>query len=491
MRSFSQGLRSAIYNNDMTGYPHVCRVALVEWVGGIWENTYIPNLTNVNVTRTEALFSNTATFTINNVNPSDLTDYGYYNPHRSDPIPAHLKPQNEWYLRIVPNVRIKIYMGLGSDLCSVFYGLVDSIEINTEKESCKMQVTCRDMGKRFLDDCVHCIDSSEDPTLVWSIAYPIDATVTPYFLTSTDTDPKLEDIVTDICSRAGFGPFEIITDDTGLKLSDTIDGYLEFTDATWDECINRIIDLTVFEFWIDEDGIAHFGYPPSRGYTITNEEHMLISQSIPVPLNYPTVIPSSLVVKSYDENIVYHLDFDYFFDAATNSITIIEDTGDISPYDIVKVSYSYADFIFRNGMNIKKLSPFRMSHEKIYGRIKVIGNDDGIFSIVTVSNDFKLWDGSNVSPYKMYVQENKDLLDEDACLVLATRLKQDMLDKYINIDFEVCAMPFLQIRDLIQIEVYGTVGQIYIVTGITFTADASSQKISQTISAYHYTNINL
>ena len=80
----------------------------------------------MNITTNETSFSQTATFTICNVNPSDPTDYGYFTPHRNDT--PRGKPSNSWYQQLVPGTtRIKIYMGYGDEQFLCFYGLINVV----------------------------------------------------------------------------------------------------------------------------------------------------------------------------------------------------------------------------------------------------------------------------------------------------------------------------------------------------------------------------
>jgi hypothetical protein len=485
MRSVSNEVRNAFDNKDFSDYPYTCKVVWVEDIPGIgtFEHT-IPNVKNVTWNSSEANFSNTASFTMCNVNPDNLKDFGYYTPHRNDS--THNKPSNDWLGVLVINKKIKIYAGWNDELYCQFTGLINSVTPDIFSDGSEMVIDCNDMGKILMEQSVYCVDTANDPQLTWSIIYPIDTSVviTGYHLTSADTDPYLEDIVRDICMRAGFSDSDIITDSTGIRLSDTVNGFFEWENMTWDACINEIKDLAIFDFWINEDGKAMFKYPTNRVIDVVGEAVCMFG--VPPewqPLSKPFASPENMKVRITGEQTHYIRGIDWEWDGETNSIIRLED-GAIAVDEWVEVDYTAVDWLFKNGQNIIRI-PLGMSDEKVYGRIKVIG-DGGVYAIENLSNDFKLWDGSQISPYKMFSVTNENLLDEEACTIMAQRLVRDMKEKYITVNAEVIPVPALQMKDVIQVVVYGLIGEAYIITGQNFTFDAGNQSLKQTITCHHY-----
>jgi hypothetical protein len=484
MRTVSNTLRGKLYGMNLTGdYGPTCDVKWVELIPGFPDNEVsIPNVTNVNVTTHESNFCQTCTFTVCNVNPSDLTDYGYFTPHRNDS--THGKPQNDWYQLLVPNARIRVYMGYGDEQSMCFYGFIDTITVTIEANNCVLNVNCRDVAKLLTDQTCNCMD---DSVLTWAITYPVSETVTEHYLHHEDTDPNLEDIVKDICIRAGFIEADVECDATGIKLSDTLDGYFEFEDMTWDACINVIKDLTVFEFWCNEEGKIQFRMPQSTVITVEDEE-VYFNGDDPQVLEHATASYYSIVVKDFTEpTTIYIRGVDYTFDEEHNSLSRTEESN-IPEDSWVKVDYTYLDWIFRNGLNIIQL-PLTMSHDNVYAIIRVCGEGGttgGIESSVTVAVDNTLWDGSTLFAKKVLTYVNENLLDEAACLVVANRMATDMKERYTQVNGLAIPIPMLQLRDIVQWQVYGMIGEAYIVIGQNLTYTADGQKITHQIAGYHY-----
>lgn len=227
---------------------------------GTLAETIIPSIVSLSINSDISQFANNCTITLENVNPANPADYGYYTSHRNDT--THLKPANAWRGILVPNRRIKVYMGFtAATMVSVFYGLIDEVTINNPT----LTINCRDMGKRLMDKNVNSTLTSDGST-VWGITYPIPSDITPVHLQSTDVAVDLGYVVTDICRRAEFPLADINSTLTGILLNAVEDGELKFgdnisgspIDETWDSAINTIRDLTMFNCWCDEEGAFSF-----------------------------------------------------------------------------------------------------------------------------------------------------------------------------------------------------------------------------------------
>lgn len=481
MRTISDAMRAILNSGKQVGNNAlIWKVVLVTWSGSEWVETTIPQVESINITKEETA-AQSCDFTIVNVNPSDPTDYGYFNAHRNDT--THGKPQNSWYKVLVPNTRIRVYASYGnSDFITQFYGFIDTIDIDIQPDGAKLTIKCRDVSKILLDR--YC-NSTDTGVKSYYIAYPIGASVTPVYLDDGDTDPTLEDIVKDICMRAGFIEADIVTETSGFTLAD-IDGFIEFEEISWSDCIEQLKTKTGFDYWADEDGKLHFAHPQSQSHVVIDEEEMLIDED-PQPLLHPQVIESSLIVKSYDGNITYDLGDDYIFDSTDNSIARTPDSA-IYSYDIVKVSYTYGDYIFKNGQNIMTL-PLTMSHDKIYGTIIVRG--DGVEYKIPISVDYKLWDGSQTWEDKILIVSDTGLLTEGDCQSVAERLLADMKERYISTEFRCQMIPHLQLRDVVQVVVYGTINELYIIDGIRLSYTANTGSTEMILKTHHFQGVSL
>jgi len=472
MRTISDSLRTKLNSRCLVGEDAPsCKVVWVETILGVDYEHVIPQIMDVQISKQDSAFSQTCSFTLANVNPSDPTDFGYFNPHRSDS--THNKPSNSWYGVIVPNKKIRVYMGYGSTLVTVFTGLIDTIEMSVKPDEAVMSVKCKDMGKLLLDNTASQVVSSVKSYL---LEYPISVGVTTFHLLSTDTDPNLEDIVVDVCMRAGISYGDIVVEATGVKLSDTELG--EFEKVTYSQIIEQIKTLTVFDFGFDEDGKAHFTHPQSKNITVTNEAVCMFGVD-PQLLGHPAV-ESSVIVKNWGLSTTYTKNIDYTYDSSTNTLVRLPG-GAIASDAWVKVSYSSVDFIFKNGQNIFQL-PLTLSHDNIYGTIVVTG--DGVETIVY--SGATLWDGSVVLVDKVLFIEDNNIIDQDKCDAVADRLKLDMLERYTSTEFDVIPVPNLQLRDIIQIIVYGTISEAYLIDGMDLAYTASEGSMTQSLKCHHW-----
>ena len=459
MKSISNELRTALYSKNLISYPYYAHVYYVTY-----PNEYeIPQISNIQINLSDGNFCNSASFEVVNVNPNNMTDFGYFNASRNDTL--HLKPMNAWYDILKPGLDIRIYVEMNEEISSIFYGTIYNLTTEVDTSGSKLKVQCYDLCKRRLQEAsVHRIDSSATPTLQWSIIYPLSATDDHIYLDESDTNPSLESIIIDICMRAGWSEAHIHVDPTYMNLSDLPGGMLEWTDVTWDKCINDIIDITVFDFHQDSDGELHFTYPKNRTIAVANEGIVFTKSGDPEvfdPIALSEKTAANIIVK--DNNNPATIYYDWDFNPAMNTITPREG-GDIAKNCMCLIDYNHINWTFKNGINVKTL-PVVFSHEQIYGRIKVTGIDTDINYIATLPSA-QLWDGSTINEYKLLETTNQYCLDEAACHVVADKLMEKMIDKYISIPFEIIPLPQMELKDLLHIDVYGFCSDVYEVNSI-------------------------
>lgn len=479
MRNLSTSLKGKLDSMVLTGADAPsCKVYKVYYDGLSWVEVPIPSVISVNVNKDTDAFTQSAEVVLCNVNPTNPNDFGYYNPHRSDTI--HNKPQNSWFQELIPNVRIRIYMGYGEELKPVFYGFIDTIDIDISPTSSTLSLKCRDVSKILIERMVNSFDSAEN-LKIWSIEYPLATpTTTEYHITYNQGDtPDLADIVKDVCMRAGFIEQDIFVENTGITIGDTAEGYFEYEEVNWDAIINDIKSLTSHEFWIDEYGTANFGRPLTRDLTIENEQLFLIDELLGY-LDVKWAVESSIEVRSLLTGILYTKGVDWEYDSSYNALYRLEDSTIPSGHEL-EVDYTAVDFVFKNGKNIFQL-PLTISHDDMYGQILVKG--DGVEYLQKVESDFILWDGSTLWEDKVLIVDKEALLEESECQVVAEQMAYTMRQKYISLNFNCMSIPHIQLYDVVQVVVYGSVSEAYLVTGINLSYQ--DNKMDMTLKCYHF-----
>lgn len=541
-RIMPTAIRSAIYNRKLLNYIETvdevetsyeltpsCLVYIINWMVGTDGNgnyytslevpILLPGIISVNITKDSAAFSQTATIVMSNVNPTDPYDSGYYNHHRDDT--AHGKPANSWADVIRAGRRVRICMGYGVDEYEgdigeqgcppVFFGYIDNVLMDMGTEKSTIEITCRDMGKMLMEGSCNYYSISEEKTY-WEMYYPIDeedvrVSNDPLIFNKkaisnnefSAVNYDLGYIVKDICLRGGFfleNAYPTNTFITGMTINNLSDVELAFANETWDSCINKIKDITAYDFWVDEDGYFHFENVQNRSINIP-EQVISFTSSDTRPINgannmyFP--VESSAVVTNMAGSITYTKDVDYSIDDEGSTITRI-DTGSIADYASVKLTIDCTCYCFKAGKDIIQL-PLSMGHEKIYGRVVVTG--DGVDAYADLSSPStpdlpngsygpKLWDDSCVLWNKVLNVENTNLVTEEDCQVVADRIVHIMKEKYESISFQCIPVPWLGLYDIIQVVLYGTISEAYQITGIELSYDAESSSFTQVIKANHY-----
>jgi hypothetical protein len=202
--------------NDTVGvWAPTAYVVFVDDDGDVISDPF-PNIVSINWDSNDSAFCNTGSFKILNNSQNDWEDHNWFTPHRADSV----KAENNWKNLLVPNRKIRIYAGYNDEFAPVFTGLICSTEITMENGNCYMTVLCRDMNKLLMDQTCN---STTISTNILSHEYilPIQTDIVSEFLDINDTDPYMDEIIIDICRRAGANANQVINTMSPIKLSDT------------------------------------------------------------------------------------------------------------------------------------------------------------------------------------------------------------------------------------------------------------------------------
>jgi len=154
-QQYSVALRNLMKGNTFVGTNMpTAKVYLLDKIGGT--TNVVPHVDSISISREEASFGQIASFNIVNINPADIQDMGYFNPHRNDT--TNGKASNQWYKEIVPSKKVQIKMGYGANLVSIFVGIIDTVNISYTSGECMLKVTCRDMTRLLLDRTITSYD---------------------------------------------------------------------------------------------------------------------------------------------------------------------------------------------------------------------------------------------------------------------------------------------------------------------------------------------
>jgi hypothetical protein len=436
-------------------------------------NEYFKSLTKselrtsaISISRDESADSQRLVFSTPNVNPNNPTDFGYYSPYRDTEFG---KTRNSWYKKIIPSKKVVAKMGYGTNITTVFTGEIDEVNINADPNSYDISVDCRDMACWLIDKQIKLTFNGVPE---YYIEYPIPSGETKYWLDPGATEiPDISDIVKDLCMRAGFNAKSVIVEQTGIQL-----------DPMWEkmsymDCINDLCTASGFEFFVDEDGIARFYHQSDRSPLVTNYEVTMTGTDIKSVGNSHLVSGSDRITNT-DGTLIYIRDTDYTINYENGTIQRIVG-GSIADNEVVKVSYVYAAHVYHEGEDIYKCD-LTISRRNLYGTIRVSG--DGEEASATVSNT--MWDGSRVDSDKILFADNQYLDTLTKVQTCANRLKADMLNRYIVVDFVCVANPWLQVGDCIMVvESSTTISEIYKIMSINF--DLSPDGFTSNIKAFH------
>jgi len=512
MQAITMSLKTILNNkkfinsDGVDNYPPICVVNYLS-DSDVW--TVIPQIIHVNISREETALTQRCSFVVCNVNPDNIGDYGFFNPHRSDT--THSKPANDWYKILRGGRRIQVLMNYGVDnLVTVFTGVIDTVNMNINPTKATLEIDCRDFGRALCDQIVNSIITVSGKKFN-EITYPLGADITAVWLDSGDTDPTLRDIVKDIIMRAGLDD-ELIVNNNVLYhdwlLSETnLEDDMPWENMTWAECIEKIKTVSGYHFWFDSNSIPHLDYTQKRALNYLNEGVELdddVYSSLLNPQAYNLVVKSNNLVTTYVEGV------DYIVDYSTAQLARILPGTSIPDNEVVKVSYDSVDWIFKNGINIMNL-PLILSINEMYAGVKVMSGDglectllfdnrkiDDDGNVTNTSYGFSggsnvMWDGAVINEDKIKIICDSNLGSNEQCEALAARLMYDMIDRYSNPEFICMAIPHLEMFDLVKLIVYGTaggaLGDAYIIDGITLNYEAPV-KMTMRLKTHYYRKIS-
>jgi len=134
-----------------------------------------------------------------------------------------------WHDVLMPNVLVEIEQGYGADLCKMFTGYIDSVEMSTFPA--ELTITCRDKGKLALDRIVtNAVDGGH------YVKY---------------TGATIEAIFTALAGLCGLTTGTIGA--TGMTLTSKLFSWESYADA-----FGWLADIAGFEWHVDELGAVHF-----------------------------------------------------------------------------------------------------------------------------------------------------------------------------------------------------------------------------------------
>lgn len=430
------------------------------------------NVSSLSVTREQGIIAQSFSISLINVNHSNWTDTGYFNQVRNDE--AHGKPQNSYYNLIQPGKEVVITVGYGANTNTIFTGIIDTVTTKIGRD-CIIEITGRDIGKYLIDSTILCEDTTSGSEILYEITYPIDIGITEVYLTDTDLNPYLYEIFIDACMRAGINETDISVGtspvtDFPLRLDDLNGEYFEEFTGTWDSLCQQIAKLLVANIDVDESGtiiLSKIVQPDPdawKGITLNGTDWT----SIGIDIFYKDrAVESSLVVQNVTKTTTYVKDIDWVYDETTNSIRRTSDST-IGSGDSVWVYEKYVNWIFKNGINIFDLNQF-VSHDDCYGTIVAKNEDEDLIRSINIGS---YGDGSIVNSNKIHVEDLPELITENQLDNWLQDKKKEMMSKYWQVDANVLPITQLQVNDLVQFLIYGTIGGIYKITGFSWTWDA-------------------
>ena len=302
----------------------------------------------------------------------------------------------------------------------------------------------------------------------------------------SDKPPAVEDVIKDLCVRAGFLAANVhIVDLSGL-CCDTI-----FINTRYIDAINSLLDMIGFELFISEINELYIRFPTGNQPRILAESHTLTGTNVynlakTNLLINSYIVTNTSVTKTYTNYVDYEIDFELGLIQRTPASTI-------SSGDTVLVSYTYAAWVFREGIDIFSI-PLNLSSRDLFGEIHVIGQNGpdpteiGLWKISLTDDGeyYTAWDGMKIPMDKIDLHTNINLTTLAQCQASADRLGLDMLRKHIQCEFEAIPVPWLQVGDCIQVIEHVTgISEVYKITAINYSADGSGGRM--TIKCYYYT----
>ena len=449
MRFIPSTIRTLLKSKAMVGGNAPCmEVVLPEKTVG----TQTLPVKRIWISREEAAIAQRAVIEIENVNPDNPLDPGYFMPYRSDDFAG--QSENEWKFQLVPGKRILVYLGYGTEKVLSFYGEIDDVSFEATATGYTISLDCRDLGAFLVDNLMIGPDPEE-----------------PYYVAFDTMD--VSDIVGSALIAAGFAPEAFVTEPSGV-LRD-----MEFEEQTYADLIEWAIDATGFQFYIREDGKPHFVPPKDRYPNVENEEHVcVLGQEVSLE-NFPVAPGTEKVKRDPLGSVVYTRDLDYTIDYATGKITPLP-TGSMLPSQTFYTDYVFAAWTFRHGEDIFSLT-YSLSRRNQYGKIIVEG--DGAEGSWTAPESY--WDTHSIPQSKVLRTINTELLEDAECTAQAVRLATNMQRRYMQVEFAAVAVPWLQVGDCIQvIEYSSTISEIYKI--VSLQIEYSGSEAIMTMRCYFF-----
>lgn len=353
-----------------------------------------------------------------------------------------------------------------------------------------MNIISRGMTKKLVDRKIKQYNSTTAETLYY-MTYPVESSdidTTGYELTYADTDPYLYEIWEDVCKRAGYDDADIHTNtDCTLKLSDIdADSFINIK-GTWANLAKQIVDLmfvldggTYVKFYQkeDENGDIYLNkdydisWIGSGNITFSGTDWHSLS-TFQGGSNYRAV-ENSIVIDSYTV-----ADGEFEFDYAGNKVRRT-DGSSIADGSPVAIYYTYCAWVFIPNQ-LYKIKEWT-SHDDISGTILATNNDLGLSYQLAVG---ALSDGSEVSADKVYEIDIPELNTSALLGNWATAKKTEMRKSLYNLKADIVPIPHLRVRDIVCCLLYGTVKELYEITGLNFNYEAE-KGFSQSLKAIYY-----
>lgn len=447
------------------------------------------NVKSLSITREQGVIAQSFSMSLINVNHSDWIDTGYYNQVRNDE--DHGKPMNSYYGLIQSGKEVVITVGYGANTNTIFTGIIDTAKTQIGDNSI-IDITGRDIGKYLIDSTIWCEDTTSGSEILYEITYPIDIGITEVYLTAADTNPYLYEIFIDACMRAGISETDISvgsspTTDFPLRIDDLNGEYFEECTGTWDGLCKQIAKLLVANIDVDESGTITLSKviqpdPDAwKGITLNGTTWT----SIGIDIFYKDrAVESSLIVQDSTKTTTYTKDVDWEYDETTNSIRRTSDSL-ITDGQSVWVYEKYVNWIFKQGQDIFDLNQW-VSHDDCYGTIVATNEDEDLLRSINVG---AYGDGSIVNPNKIYIEDLPELITETQLDNWLIDKKDEMKSKYWQVEASVLPITQLQVNDIVQFVVYGTIGGLYKVTGFSWSWDSDNGH-SCNIKGYFLSNPN-
>jgi len=405
------------------------------------------------LSREEDAIAQRCTIEFDNVNPVDHKDPGYYMPYRTNEFTGHI--QNEWHFQLIPSKRISVQLGYGSELVDVFLGSIDDVIFNAEPGGYSVTLDCRDLGSILVDDMMIGDDPDE-----------------PYWVAFADMD--VSNIVKTALLAKGWTSENVTVDLSGLILD------IDFERQTVADLIDWAIDVTGYQFYIDENGKAFFVEATDKNPR-SSDETFVCTQGEEISLGHWPIVLDSQEVRSAPSGggTLFTKDTDYTINFSTGKLVPIVGGG-IASSSTIYVSYVYAAWVFRHGEDIFRL-PYTLSRRNQYGKIVVEGDGES----ATWEAPSPAWDTRTTSPNRVMFVSKPEATEISECQEIADKMGLDMLRRYGTVEFAAVAVPWLQVGDCIQvIEYSSTVSEIYRIVSVEF--EYSPGNAVMTIRAYHF-----